>query len=311
MLTHVLVGGTGTLGNALMAQLSRDPNNKIRVLARGEHRLNEMRSRYLDPKYSFIVCDVRERNRLLRAFKDADYVYHLAALKHVHTCEYDVIEAVKTNIDGSNNIVNACIDAEVKRAVLISTDKAVEPTTTYGATKLVAERIFTFANSYTGSSNSPIFYAVRYGNVLGSQGSVLTAWKNLAESKQSIGIVDPTMTRFWWSVQEAAKFVIRSMSIARCGDIIVPILSSCSLRQLAELVVPEAPINTIDGHDYEKQHELLVGMNEINNATYIDDKTIRIAAYLDRPQDEIPYTNVLASCNCINTNEVLKCLSVR
>jgi len=284
-MVYVLLGGTGTLGQELAKLLLATPGAKVRVLARGEHRLNEMRREFSDDRLSFFVGDVRDRLRLRRALEGADYVFHLAALKHVHTCEYDVLEAVRTNIDGTANVVEACIDAGVKRSVLVSTDKAVEPTTTYGATKMMAERIFIHGNSYSGGKH-PEFYVVRYGNVMASQGSVLKTWKEQAERGESLTIVDPEMTRFWWTVNEAARFVHESMTYARPGDIYVPLLPACSLGDLAEMVAPGAKTCHIDGHPMEKAHEDLLSVCELSRATVMVNGFIRLSMVLNPPVGE-------------------------
>lgn len=284
-MVYVLLGGTGTLGKELAGLLLAEPGAKVRVLARGEHRLNEMRREFSDDRLSFFVGDVRDRLRLRRALEGADYVFHLAALKHVHTCEYDVLEAVRTNIDGTANVVEACIDAGVKRTVLVSTDKAVEPTTTYGATKMMAERIFIHGNSYSGGKH-PEFYVVRYGNVMASQGSVLKTWKDQAEHGEPLTIVDPKMTRFWWTVQEAARFVQQSMTYARPGDIYVPLLPACSLGDLAEIVAPGAETTSIDGHPFEKTHENLISACELERATCMDNGVVRLSMVLNSPASE-------------------------
>lgn len=284
-MVYVLLGGTGTLGQELASLLLAEPGAKVRVLARGEHRLNEMRREFSDDRLSFFVGDVRDRLRLRRALEGADYVFHLAALKHVHTCEYDVLEAVRTNIDGTANVVEACIDAGVKRAVLVSTDKAVEPTTTYGATKMMAERIFIHGNSYSGGKH-PEFYAVRYGNVMASQGSVLKIWKEQAENGEPLTIVDADMTRFWWTVGEAARFVQESMTYARPGDIYVPLLPACSLGDLAKIVAPGAKTCHIDGHPMEKIHEDLLATHELDRTTHIGNGVVRVSMVLSPPADE-------------------------
>lgn len=300
---YALLGGTGTLGHELARQLLSVTDGRIRILARGEHRLNEMRREFSDDRLSFFVGDVRDRLRLRRALEGVDYVFHLAALKHVHTCEYDVLEAVRTNIDGTANVVEACIDAGVQQAVLVSTDKAVEPTTTYGATKMMAERIFIHGNSYSGGK-SPHFYVVRYGNVLASQGSVLKTWKQQAESGLPLTIVDPEMTRFWWSVQDAAKFVRESMNYARPGDIYVPILPACSLRDLAETVAPGAETVHIDGHPAEKVHENLISACEMERATYLGDGVVRLSMVLEAPAGESLFNKALCSATSICTPAV-------
>jgi len=287
-MTYALLGGTGSLGQELTRQLLSETDGRIRILARGEHRLNEMRREFSDDRLSFFVGDVRDRLRLRRALDGVKYVFHLAALKHVHTCEYDVLEAVRTNIEGTCNVVEACIDAQVQQAVLVSTDKAVEPTTTYGATKMMAERIFIHGNSYSGGK-SPHFYVVRYGNVLASQGSVLNTWKQQAEDGLPLSIVDPEMTRFWWTVQEAATFVRRSMNYARPGDIYVPLLPACSLADLAATVAPGAGSIPIKGHQMEKIHEDLISSCEVGRTTYMGGGVLRLSMLGDLPLNEVPF----------------------
>ena len=284
-MVHVLLGGTGTLGQQLASLILSETEDRVRILARGEHRLNEMRRLFNDDRLSFFVGDVRDYPRLRLALTGADRVFHLAALKHVHTCEYDVLEAVKTNIEGTANVLRACLEAGVKQAVLVSTDKAVEPTTTYGATKMVAERIFLNGNSYSGR-NSTVFFVVRYGNVLASQGSVLKIWKHQAENGEALTVVNPEMTRFWWRPEDAARFVLDSMAYGRPGDIYVPIMASCSLSDLAEAVAPGAECRHISGMDHEKLHEDLLSNFELEQATVMNERVIRVSMQSGPPAGE-------------------------
>ena len=293
-MVHVLLGGTGTLGQQLAALILRETPDKVRILARGEHRLNEMRRTFNDDRLSFLVGDVRDYPRLCLALTGADFVYHLAALKHVHTCEYDVLEAVKTNIEGTANVLRACLEARVGKAVLVSTDKAVEPTTTYGATKMVAERIFLNGNAYAGKM-STAFHVVRYGNVLASQGSVLKIWRQQAEDGAPLTVVNPEMTRFWWRAADAARFVLDSMAYGRPGDIYVPIMASCSLSDLAEAVAPGAECRHISGMDHEKLHEDLLSDFELEQATVMDAETIRVSTHLQSPPGEEKFRLRLSS----------------
>lgn len=293
-MVHVLLGGTGTLGRHLARLLLAETDGKVRVLARGEHRLNEMRREFSDDRLSFFVGDVRDYARISLALTGADRVFHLAALKHVHTCEYDVLEAVKTNIEGTANVLRACIEQRVGQAVLVSTDKAVEPTTTYGATKMVAERIFLNGNNYSGGAGTA-FHVVRYGNVLASQGSVLRIWKNQAENGEALTVVNPEMTRFWWRPEDAARFVFDSMAYGRPGDIYVPIMASCSLSDLAETVAPGAECRHISGMDYEKLHEDLLSEFELNRTTVMDPGVLRVSMHLPLPEGEEHFNLRLSS----------------
>lgn len=276
---HAILGGTGTLGTALTKLLLATTQDRIRVLARGEHRLRNMEQSLRDDRLSFFVGDVRDLERLRLALRGVTHVYHLAALKHVNTCEYDVVEAVRTNVDGTVNVVRACIDCNVERAVLISTDKAVEPTTAYGATKHLAERIFIHGNSYS-ASGKPAFSCVRYGNVLASQGSVVELWRKQAAAGGPVTLTDPAITRFWWTVNDAAKFVLQSMQHGHAGDVLVPLMHSCTLGQLADIVAPGTRRTRTGGYDTEKLHEVLLAPHEVSRATVVNEFPAVRVSYL-------------------------------
>lgn len=290
MATHVILGGTGSLGNALARLLlaTMPEQDKVRVLARGEHRLNGMRRRLPDDRLSFLVGDVRDIERLRLALRGATYVYHLAALKHVHTCEYDVVEAVKTNVDGTANVVRACVDCDVERAVLVSTDKAVDPTTAYGATKHLAERIFIHGNAY-GGAQGPKLMCVRYGNVVASQGSVIELWRRQSTEGAPLTMTDPSITRFWWTVQDAAQFVYKAMQYGNAGDVLVPLMPSCTLGELADAVAPNARRIRVDGYETEKRHEVLLAAHETSRATYVNAFDAVRVSYLRPPCNERPW----------------------
>lgn len=308
---HVLIGGTGTLGRALTGLLLAKTHDRLRIMARGEHRLMDMRRQFPSDRVSYQIGDIRDLDKLRRVLTDQDEVrvYHMAALKHVHVCEYSVLEAVKTNVDGTANVVRACLDAKVSKAVLVSSDKAVEPTTAYGATKMCAERLFIGANQYA-PSGTPAFHCVRYGNVLGSQGSVVEVWRKQAQTG-TITVADPTITRFWWTIEDAASFVWRSMETARRGDIMVPLMSACSLEQLATLIAPHAAMETIDGYATEKTHEVLLAPYEMARATSASGQNaVRISYVLQPPAGEPAWTGGnLRSSNCIDSAGVARCLS--
>ena len=210
-------------------------------------------------------------------------------------------------MEGTTNVVEACIDAGVKRAVLISTDKAVEPTTTYGATKLMAERIFIHGNSYSGGK-PPDFFCVRYGNVMASQGSVLRIWRDQAERGEPLSVVDPEMTRFWWRVSDAAEFVFKCLNIGRAGDIYVPILPSCNLEGLAHLVVPDCEMVQIMGNPMEKQHEDMLASHELSRATVMPDGTVRVSMLQEPPADEPALHMRLNSADFVDLERVANVL---
>lgn len=311
-MVYVLIGGTGTLGLALTDVIRREePEARIRLMARGEHRMAEvMEFLGTSPNLSYIIGDVRDERRLETALHDADVVFMMAALKHVNSCEYNVLEAVQTNIVGSSNVVRACVRAGVKRAVLVSTDKAVEPLTTYGATKMVAERIFIYGNAYAGGSH-PVFSVVRYGNVLGSNGSVVSRWlrqRRLGE----VTVSDPSFTRFWWTPAQAARFVYEAVKIARPGDVLVPQMYACSLGQLAQLVAPGCRWCITKPYATEKPHEVLLAANEVDKTTLVEKPVLaaRVSYLLPPPDDEMRWPgSQMCSAECVDVEKVSLCLS--
>jgi len=267
---YALLGGTGTLGQAVAAYLLRaGGSDTIRILSRGEHRQEEMRRRFSAraDQLRFFVGDVRDEDRLRWVLTDVDRVILMAALKHVNSCEYNVLEATATNIDGAAATVKACIRNNIRQAVLISSDKAAEPITTYGATKLVAERIFVNANAYSPKGTS--FHVLRYGNVLGSQGSLVEIWQQ-QQREGYITISDPDITRFWWTPEDAATFVIRSFDYAHPGDLLVPLMTACSLGDLADLIAPGIRQRPLPRYGIEKDHETMLAAHEAQSATYVD-----------------------------------------
>jgi UDP-N-acetylglucosamine 4,6-dehydratase/5-epimerase len=310
MRTHVLIGGTGTLGQALTQHLLDTTEDRIRIVARNEYQMGQMKRSFASNRLSYIIADIRDEDRIRRVLVDAHWVYHLAALKHVHTCEYDVLEAARTNVEGTANVLRACIDAGVEKAVLVSTDKAVEPTTSYGAMKMVAERMFIYGNSYRGAKAHPAFHCVRYGNVLGSHGSVVEVWRERQQSGKPIGLSDPAITRFWWTPADAAAFVAQSMHIARAGDVLVPLMPSCSLAQLADLVAPGHRQVTIEGYSTEKTHEVLIAPYELDTATYVGDmEAVRLPYLSDPPANEHKWNgSQLSSQAAVSLAGVSRCL---
>lgn len=206
----LITGGTGSFGKKFTETLLKEHSPKaIRIYSRGELLQVTMQEEFKDKRLRFFIGDVRDRERLYRAMNDVDIVVHAAALKQVPACEYNPIEAVKTNIDGSINVIDAAIDNNVEKVIAISTDKAVHPVNLYGATKMVAEKLFIQANSYTGE-NKTKFSCVRYGNVIGSRGSVIPLFKEQSK-KGKITITDDRMTRFWITLEQGVRFVINSI----------------------------------------------------------------------------------------------------
>lgn len=265
-LTILITGGTGSLGKALVTRLVETyPVKKVIVFSRDELKQSEMRWRFdadaEDSKVRFFIGDVRDPDRLRRAFEGVDVVIHAAAMKQVPACEYNPIEAVNTNVLGAKNVVDAAIDAGVHRVLGVSTDKAVNPVNLYGATKLVLEKLFIHANSYSGNSG-PVFSCVRYGNVFGSRGSVVQAWKY--QATRQLVVTDLESTRFVITLKQAVDFVLNSLDIMTGGEVFVPKLKACSVRELVAAFDEDGIYNVnISGmRPGEKMHETLISPDE-------------------------------------------------
>lgn len=223
-----------------------------------------MQEEFKDNRLRFFIGDVRDRERLYRAMNDVDIVVHAAALKQVPACEYNPIEAVKTNIGGSINIIDAAIDNNVEKVIAISTDKAVHPVNLYGATKMVAEKLFIQANSYSGKNNTK-FSCVRYGNVIGSRGSVIPLFKEQSKNGK-ITITDNRMTRFWITLEQGVRFVINSIKLMNSGEIFVPKIPSMNITDLAHAIAPDSKQEIIGIRPGEKLHEELITEDEARHA---------------------------------------------
>jgi len=263
--TILITGGTGSFGQKFTEILLKEYNPKtIRIYSRGELMQIQMEQKFRDNRLSFLIGDVRDKARLSRAMKGVDIVVHAAALKQVPACEYNPIEAVKTNIDGTVNVIDAAIDADVKKVMLISTDKAVHPVNLYGATKMVAEKLVVQGNSYTGGK-TPHLSCVRYGNVIGSRGSVIPLFKE-QKSSGKITITDEKMTRFWISLDQGVRFVIKSIESMQGGEVFVPKIPSMSLTDLAEAIAPGVKKEYIGIRAGEKLHEVLLTEDESRHA---------------------------------------------
>jgi len=260
--TSVLVtGGTGSFGNKLVEiMLSRYRPRRLVVFSRDELKQSEMMARFNDPALRFFVGDVRDQARLERAMHGIDVVFHAAALKQIPSCEYNPFEAIQTNVIGAENVISAAIDQGVKRVVMISTDKAVNPINLYGATKLCAEKLFVQGNAY-GYGRGTVFGVVRYGNVIGSRGSVIPIFA----SQRASGVVtvtDPGMTRFWIRIDQGVAFAIRCAEIMGGGEIFVPKIPSMRILDLAQVVAPGCKVEFIGMRPGEKLHEVLIAEEE-------------------------------------------------
>ena len=271
-LSVLVTGGTGSFGKKFIeAMLAQGPKRLI-VFSRDELKQHDMQQRFPgtgDTPMRYFIGDVRDADRLRRAFHDVDVVVHAAALKQVPACEYNPMEAVKTNIDGARNIIDAAIDCGVSRVLALSTDKAVSPVNLYGATKLVAEKLFVQANSYSGAGG-PKFSCVRYGNVVGSRGSVVPLFREQRASGQ-ITITDDRMTRFWITLDQGVRFVMDCTERMQGGEVFVPRIPSMRITDLARVLAPEATIKVTGIRPGEKLHEMLVSEDEARNTLEFED----------------------------------------
>ena len=273
-LTVLITGGTGSLGKKLSEIMLREHQpKKLIIFSRDELKQHEMQvSGFNDPRLRYFIGDVRDVTRLRRAFADVDVVIHAAALKQVPACEYNPIEAVLTNVDGARNIIDAALDTGVKRVMALSTDKAVNPVNLYGATKMVAEKLFVQANAYTGSGPTR-FSCVRYGNVVASRGSVIPLFIEQRKTGK-VTITDSRMTRFWLTIEQAAQFVITSTEQMRGGEVFVPKIPSMTIKDLALAVAPGCQIEIIGIRAGEKLHEVLVSEDEARHTVEQDDRFV-------------------------------------
>ena len=262
----LITGGTGSLGKSLTKKLLEFNVNTIRIFSRDELKQSEMQSSFNDRRLRFLIGDIRDKERLSRAFEDIDIVFHAAALKHVPVAEYNPFEAVKTNVQGSQNIIDACLDNKIEIAIGIGTDKAVSPLNTYGATKLLMERIFVSANNYRGNRKTK-FCCVRYGNVLGSRGSIVPIFVNQIKNNQKITITDPNMTRFNITMDDALNLIFRSVKHGKGGEVFVPKLKAYKVEDMKNAIIEL--LNSKDNSEIinirpgEKLHEMLINRDEI------------------------------------------------
>lgn len=266
--TILLTGGTGSFGNKFTEiALKEHDIESIRIFSRGEKKQLDMSNKFNDDRLRFFIGDVRDKDRLHRAMKDVDIIVHAAALKQVPACEYNPIEAIRTNIDGAINVIDTAIDNGVKKVMFISTDKSVHPVNLYGSTKMTAEKLFVQGNMY--SWKTTIFSCVRYGNVIGSRGSVIPLFLKQKKSG-TITITDEKMTRFWITLEHGIKFVINCIKKMKGGEIFVPKIYSMRIIDLANAIAPEAEKKVIGIRPGEKIHETLLTSDESRHSLEFD-----------------------------------------
>jgi UDP-N-acetylglucosamine 4,6-dehydratase/5-epimerase len=266
----LVTGGTGSFGRRFvrMVLAEHDPRRVV-IFSRDELKQYEFQQELgEDPRVRFFIGDVRDRDRLLRAFDQVEFVVHAAALKQVPAAEYNPFEAVKTNINGAQNVIDAALDRGVSRVIALSTDKASSPINLYGATKLVSDKLFVNANAYAGS-HATRFSVVRYGNVVGSRGSVVPLFRKLAASGR-IPITDERMTRFWITLDQGARFVIDMLERMHGGELFVPQIPSMRVVDLARAIAPDATIEMTGIRPGEKLHEEMISVDDARRTLAAD-----------------------------------------
>ena len=271
----LVTGGTGSFGKAFIRHAldELDPRRLV-VFSRDELKQYEVRQLFDDDKrLRWFIGDVRDERRLLRALHEVDYVVHGAALKQVDTGEYNPFEFVKTNVMGSQNVIEACIDAGVKRVVALSTDKASSPINLYGATKLTADKLFVNGNHYAAAYETR-FSVVRYGNVMGSRGSVIPYFRKLAEAGESLPITDLRCTRFFITLPQAVRLVVDSFDTMTGGELYVPRIPSMKVTDLAQAIAPGAKMHDVGLRPGEKLHEEMISPDEGRRALMLEDRYV-------------------------------------
>ena len=266
----LVTGGTGSFGNKFAEiVLGKHGPRRLVIFSRDELKQSEMQARFGDPRLRFFIGDVRDRERLVRAMHDVDVVVHAAALKQIPACEYNPFEAIQTNVLGAKNVIDAAIDCAVKRVIAISTDKAANPINLYGATKLCAEKLFVQGNAY-GYPQGTHLACVRYGNVVGSRGSVIPLFE-AQRANGTVTVTDPKMTRFWITLEQGVEFVIRCLGLMRGSEIFVPKLPSMRIMDLVEAVAPGCRVEFVGIRPGEKLHEVLISDDEGRQTVELED----------------------------------------
>ena len=271
----LITGGTGSFGKKLAEIiLKKYQPKKLIIFSRDELKQHEMNQIWNDNEVPirYFIGDVRDKERLCRALHGVDIVVHAAALKQVPACEYNPFEAVQTNVLGAQNVINAAIESKVKRVIALSTDKAVNPVNLYGATKLVAEKLFIQSNVYSGGDGTR-FSCVRYGNVVGSRGSVIPLFMQQRKTG-TVTVTDPEMTRFWITLEQGVQFVIRCIEQMHGGEVFVPKIPSMKIMDLAKVIAPESEIRFSGIRPGEKTHEALLSFNELRHTVEYDNMFI-------------------------------------
>ena len=283
----LITGGTGSFGKKFISEVLKNHKpKKVIVFSRDELKQFEMQQVYNQKCMRYFIGDVRDKQRMIEATSDIDFVVHAAALKQVPAAEYNPLECIKTNIYGAENVISACIQNKVKKVIALSTDKAAGPINLYGATKLASDKLFVAANNFTGPSNT-IFSVVRYGNVIGSRGSVLPFFQELLKNKAKyIPITHKDMTRFWITLDQGVDFVIKNFGRMKGGEIFVPKIPSVLITDLAKAIAPNLGHKTIGIRPGEKIYETMFTSNESHLIVEFKDH------YVIKPSIRITSSNV-------------------
>lgn len=310
----LVTGGTGSFGKHFVKTvIDRYKPKRLVIFSRDELKQFEMQQLFPMDRYPFMryfIGDVRDRDRLELAMRDIDYVVHAAALKQVPTAEYNPFECIRTNVFGAENLVYAALRRNVRKVIALSTDKAANPVNLYGASKLASDKIFVAANNLAGADGTR-FAVVRYGNVVGSRGSVVPFFKKLAEDgAEALPITDPRMTRFWITLSQGVNFVLSSMEMTRGGEIFVPKIPSTTITDLASLVCPRLDQKTVGIRPGEKLHETMIPADDSRWTVEIEDRFVILAsfaaaareAYLNRGAKPVPEGFAYSSDN--NTEQL-------
>jgi UDP-N-acetylglucosamine 4,6-dehydratase/5-epimerase len=274
--TILITGGTGSLGKALTKKLLQFPVDTIRIFSRNESKQVDMENDLNDKRLRFLIGDIRDKERLETALEDIDIVFHAAALKHVPVIEYNPFEAIKTNVVGSQNVIDAALKQNVERAICIGTDKAVSPLNTYGATKLLMEKLFVSANNFSNpQKHRTVFLAVRYGNVVGSSGSVIPKFIEQSKDGNKITITDPNMTRFSITMEQALDFILECTVNGKASEIYIPKLKSYKIEDVKKAIsemIGDSGEEIVGIRAGEKLHEVLINKEEMRYSWDIGNK---------------------------------------
>lgn len=310
----LITGGTGSFGNAIVSRFLENELNEIRIFSRDEKKQDEMRKKYNNPKLKFYLGDVRDSGSLISAVRGVNYIFHAAALKQVPSCEFYPLEAVKTNIIGTENVIETSINCGVQRVVCLSTDKAVYPINAMGISKAMMEKIIV---AKSRNSQGTIFCVTRYGNVMGSRGSVIPLFANQVRSKKEITITDPNMTRFMMTLDDAVDLVLYAFQNGKNGDIFVQKSPAATIKTLSHALVDllgtkNHPINTIGTRHGEKLFEVLLSREEMSVADDLgqyyrispDMRDMNYTKYFDKGDPKISEVCEYTSHNTHRLNEI-------